>query len=370
MSTSVDQVTQRRRGTGLIAHDPARAAGGFTVVAPLTADGNVYLIDSAGTVVHRWKLPVRPGRAAVLLPNGNLGYNGSHRTSLDFYPAWSMWHGGDFQEVTPHGEVVWRYEDPAHHHDARWLPDGHLLYAAAEPLPVAIAKRVVGGTSAGVSESIFGDVIREVDRNGRLVWEWRVWEHLDPAGFPIQVDFPRFHWPLINGLDVTREGLVLMSLRTTSGLIAVERTSGRVVHHIPPEVVSHQHAPVALPNGRILLFDNGNFRRGRAYAHSRVIEVDPATGSVVWSYADTPAHAFYSPYMGSAQRLWNGNTHITESASGRLFEVTPAGEVVWEYIVPWFAEFPAPADAYSPGQHNSVFQTSRYRREEISWLQI
>ncbi|MEA7548755.1 hypothetical protein ONK29_25990, partial [Salmonella enterica subsp. enterica serovar Anatum] len=41
----------------------------------------VYLVDEQGEVAHQWQLPVRAGRDAVLLPNGNLGYNGSHRTS-------------------------------------------------------------------------------------------------------------------------------------------------------------------------------------------------------------------------------------------------------------------------------------------------
>ncbi len=40
--------------------------------------------------------------------------------------------------------------------------------------------------------------------------------------------------------------------------------------------------------------------------------------------------------MGSAQRPANGNTFICESAFGRLFEVTPQGETVWEYIIPYF----------------------------------
>ncbi len=44
--------------------------------------------------------------------------------------------------------------------------------------------------------------------------------------------------------------------------------------------------------------------------------------------------------MGSAQRLANGNTFICESAFGRLFEVTPEGETVWEYIIPFFNEYP------------------------------
>jgi hypothetical protein len=34
------------------------------------------------------------------------------------------------------------------------------------------------------------------------------------------------------------------------------------------------------------------------------------------------------------ERLANGNTLITESEGGRLFEVTPEGEIVWEYLNP------------------------------------
>jgi len=34
------------------------------------------------------------------------------------------------------------------------------------------------------------------------------------------------------------------------------------------------------------------------------------------------------------QRLGNGNTLITEAWHGRIFEVTPDKETVWEYVVP------------------------------------
>ncbi|HEX8602085.1 MAG TPA: aryl-sulfate sulfotransferase [Pseudoduganella sp.] len=370
MTTTVDQVTQRRRGVGLIAHDPALSAGGYTLIAPQTAGGHVYLIDIEGRVVHQWKLPVRPGRAAVILPNGNLGYNGNHASSPDRYGAWSLWHGGDFSEVTPAGEVVWRYQDDSHHHDARWLANGNLLYAGCAPLPAGFARRIPGGAVRNADEVTYGDVIREVNRAGEIVWEWKAWEHLDPEAFPIAPGFGRNHWPLVNGLDVTADGLVLMSLRTTSGIIGVAKDSGRVMLHIPPSVVSHQHAPVALENGNILAFDNGNFRSGQHVAFSRVLEIDPRTNAVVWSYQDELVNAFYTAYMGSAQRLPNGNTHVTESATGRLFEVTPAGEVVWEYIIPWFAEYPdEAARSYVPGRQNSVFQTFRYSRDQLPWLE-
>ncbi|MFM9433002.1 hypothetical protein ACFDR9_000031 [Janthinobacterium sp. CG_23.3] len=369
MNSTVDQITQRRRGVGLIAHDAALSAGGYTLIAPQTDNGNVYLIDIGGSVVHQWKMPLRPGRAAVILPNGNLGYNGNHADSAERYPAWSLWHGGDFSEVTPDGEVLWHYQDPSHHHDARWLANGNLLYAACAPLPVEFAGRLIGGSALAEGASSYGDVIREVNRAGQIVWEWKAWEHLEPGDFPIDPGFARSHWPLVNGLDVTAQGLVLMSLRTTSGIIGVDKASGKPALHIPAGVVSHQHAPQALSNGNILTFDNGNFRAGKHVAFSRVLEIDPASNAVVWSYTDELVNAFYSAYMGSAQRLPNGNTHITESATGRLFEVTPAGEVVWEYVIPWFAEYPdEAARKYVPGRQNSVFQTFRYSREQLPWL--
>ena len=63
MTTPVDQVSQRRRGVGLIAHDPALSSGGYTLIAPQTADGNVYLIDMAGKVAHHWMRVKAAGHA-------------------------------------------------------------------------------------------------------------------------------------------------------------------------------------------------------------------------------------------------------------------------------------------------------------------
>ena len=53
-----------------------------------------------------------------------------------------------------------------------------------------------------------------------------------------------------------------------------------------------------------------------------------------WRYAAQPRSAFYSSIISGAQRLPNGNTLIDEGTSGRLFEVTPNGKTVWEYVNP------------------------------------
>lgn len=370
-ASAVDQVTLRRRGTGLIAHDSSKAGEGYTLFAPQTDGGNVYLINMSGEVVHKWKMPCRPGRHAVILPNGNLGYNGNLPSQPDIYGAWMLWHGGAFYEVTPKGDIVWEHHDPFHHHDAQWLPNGNLLYGAMEPMPKEFAARVVGGSHAHdlPDGTIYGDVVKEVNRKGEVVWIWKSWENLRIEDFPIHEIFDRYHWPLINGLWLTRENRVLMSLRTTSGVIAIDKASGSLVNKIPYPIVSQQHTPVELDNGNILIFDNGNLRAGVTSPSSSAIEVDPRTNSVVWRYQDVMQPAFFSPYMGAVQRLPNGNTHITESATGRLFDVTSEGEVVWEYVIPMFAEYPEPeARRYVPGFHNSVFRSHRYQPSQIPWL--
>jgi hypothetical protein len=66
-----------------------------------------------------------------------------------------------------------------------------------------------------------------------------------------------------------------------------------------------------------------------------VIEINPATDLIVWKYQDKPTWNFFSPRMGNAQRLPNGNTFITESSFGRFFEITKEGEIVWEYVNPF-----------------------------------
>ena len=65
--------------------------------------------------------------------------------------------------------------------------------------------------------------------------------------------------------------------------------------------------------------------------YSRVVEVDPATGQIVWQYHAPIKSEFFSPTKGSAQRLANGNTLICNADHGQAFEVTREGEVVWEW---------------------------------------
>ena len=116
----------------------------------------------------------------------------------------------------------------------------------------------------------------------------------------------------------------------------------------------HQHNPQwikpGLPGaGNILVFDNGDSRPDSLYSAVQEFTppVDPtgrypmpAPGEPYgpagpsWQYKATPPTSFYSPTVGSAQRLPNGNTMICEGTKGRFFEVAPDTQTVWTYINP------------------------------------
>lgn len=72
-----------------------------------------------------------------------------------------------------------------------------------------------------------------------------------------------------------------------------------------------------------------------------MIEFNPVTKQIVWDYTAEKSHqpswAFRSAFVSSARRLPNGNTLIDEGTEGRLFQVTPAGKIVWEYLTPFGA---------------------------------
>jgi len=87
--------------------------------------------------------------------------------------------------------------------------------------------------------------------------------------------------------------------------------------------------------GNILIFDNGVGPYASAVNRpetSVILEINPVTKEIVWMYDE--GEDFFSAIQGTQQRLANGNTFICESTQGRLFEVTPGKEIIWEYVMP------------------------------------
>jgi hypothetical protein len=358
---AVDQNAIRRRGTGLRGLDEARACPGLTLFAPM-GDTAVHLIDLRGTIVHTWHMPYRPGLYGYLTERGTLFFNGQipNATFLGKQP----FMGGAVTEVDWNGKVLWELRRPDHHHDARLLRNGNVILLCGRELPAEIVKRVRGGRPGTEvdGKTMWADVLVEATTDGKVVWEWSTWEHLDPeTDVMTEVQGTREEWTHANSVFEEPDGNLLVSFRNISTVIRIERSSGKIVWKLGAPPLGGQHAPYRLENGNILMFDNGPHRLDHTFPYSRAIEVNSATKEIVWKYQEAREWNFFSPRISNAMRLPNGNTLINEGSFGRFFEVTREGDVVWEYVNPYFGP---PALAVKL-QQNNVFRVYRYSDEEI-----
>jgi hypothetical protein len=327
----------RVRPLGLVYRDEEKSFGGYTIFSAARGR-HADLVDAGGRIVHQWHHPDGIQHLRWL-PNGHLLVQALPPDTAEGLEE----IGGSARsliELDHDSNEVWRYDDPYMHHDYQRLENGNTLVVRWEKIPAEVSARVQGGhVAASDPDWMWGDTIREIDATGCVLREWRSWEHLSPdhhVKCPLE---SRKEWTHLNSLEVTPDGDWLVSFRLTDTIAIVDGKTGDVRWRWRSEKVSHQHHATLLENGNVLVFDNGCHRR-EGPTFSQVIEIDRATNKVVWSYHADMVFAFYSFMVSGAQRLPNGNTHITEGAMGRLFEITPEGETVWEYVSPWLLTHP------------------------------
>ncbi|HAX24538.1 MAG TPA: aryl sulfotransferase [Chloroflexi bacterium] len=361
----IQQLRQKRSGVGLRGWDREQAFDGFTLFTPLAGGDCVYLIDMAGEVVHTWPTPYPPGLYGCLTETGTLLFNGKTREESDRFIATGAWKGGALLEMDWDGRVLWEVNHPDHHHDGIRLRNGNVMLLCMAELPAELAARVQGGLAGSEHNGVMhADYLVEMTLTGDVVWEWRSWEHLDPeVDRIVAVQDRRVEWTHGNAVVELPDGNLMVSFRHTSSVVMISRASGEIYWKLAAPPLAQQHAPTVLDNGNILIFDNGTHRLDHPIPFSRVIEVDPATKEIVWSYQEDYPSQFFSPLISNAQRLPNGNTLICEGSFGRLFEVTHDGEVVWEYINPYFVDDVTNANTQ---QRNGVFRAFRYSAAEIA----
>jgi arylsulfotransferase ASST len=291
------------------------------------------LMDMKGRVLHRWRYPLRRlwpdlaadpenakleyWRRAYLYPNGDL---------------LAIYEGLGLVKLDAGSHVLWARRG-GFHHDLEVTAGGEIYVLDREG---KLLPRI--NPAAGVLE----DQVAVLAPDGRLLRRISIlgcFERSPYAGLLRRM--PRagdiFHTNTLEVLDgrfarrspAFRKGNLLVSVLKLDTL-AVLDPERRTVVWARTGGWRRQHQPTFLGNGHLLLFDN----LGAARDRSRVIELDPATGAVVWQFGGRREVDLFSKTLGSCQRLPNGNTLITESENGRALEVTPAGETVWEFNSP------------------------------------
>ena len=369
--------------TGTTIYDPDRAWNGFTVLSPLATQA-VLVIDMNGTVVKRWDgFNNSAGGPARVFPGGIVmsasGVNPPHQESTELVQR-------DFD-----GNVLWKFASRQHHDwQLDTFPAG---YYSPETRPLLEGANTLVLTHVEHVQPKVADVKLEDDRlievspAGAITWEWLASDHIDELGFAADarkairdagaVNSARgtFDWFHMNSATYVGPNKwfdqgdtrfapanVIISSREAS-ILAIVGRNGSIVWRMGPDytqspelkkirqIIGQHHAhliPKGLPGaGNLLVFDNGGASgygfanpiapEGRgAFARptSRVLEINPVTLALVWSYTNP---RFFSTNISSAQRLPNGDTLIDAGAPGRMFEVTKDGAIVWEYMFPMFA---------------------------------
>lgn len=303
----------------------------------LYVDGHApeaVLMDARGKVLHTWRYPfekVWPDysppeyvrntgdkywRRVHLLPNGDL---------------LAIHDGIGMICIDKNSNLKWVYDKRTHHDLAVTEDDEiYVLTRREHVVPRIHPNQIV--LEPGISVlSMDGEELRHVSL-------WECFENSPYAqvlnGLKGIVDV--FHDNTIQVFDGSQahrsplfaKGKVLVSIWTLDA-IAIVNLNEKTVEWYLAGMWDAQHESELLSNGNMIIFDN----RGDS-GRSRILEFDPFTQEIVWQYRGTPELPFHTEWCGAVQRLENGNTLITETKNGRAFEVTPRGDIVWEFVNP------------------------------------
>ncbi|MBU0980000.1 MAG: arylsulfotransferase family protein [Nanoarchaeota archaeon] len=315
--------------------------------------GEAYLMDMEGNVLHSW--------------NAAEGYDCHEECK---------WHHVEMDDQgnlylvvkdTMLAKLSWEsggvgYAGVSAHHDMDRAENGDIYVLTREDLDVSykgidvrIANEYIIGmypnstvfTNISLYDSLGGELFIEPSLLKSIV------KRIEEEGIG---SFDAYHANTIEMIekdtDFADKGDLLLSVREIDMLIVMD-TEGEIKWTWGPGVVDMQHHPTMLENGNILLFDNQGFRN-----YSRVIELDPRTEKIVWTYPALPTEKFYSESRGSSQKLPNGNVLITESNKGHVIEVTTGGEIVWEWWNPEIRD----------GKREVVYRMKRLGPEQIGML--
>ncbi len=328
--------TDEDAASGLTVLDEARSQPGHNLFLSRNLR-RADLIDAQGRLLHTWSHGEEGAWTRVKLqPDGGLLVVGSSQA-----PRRNNTHvdaSRFVMKLTWGGELAWRTSLNGHH-DVTETPEGGLL-------ALDFTYRQIPELTPGLTYR--DDQLTWLSSEGEIQQRRSLTEFLlaEPRLQALQPVAPNAangleHVDLLHANAVSfiepsehegrlyAAGNLLVSSRHQDLVFILDPAEGNVVWAWGPGEISGPHDPSMLPNGNILLFDNGLDRRW-----SRVIELDPRTDTIVWEYRGDPPQDFFTVSRGSAQRLDNGNTLIAESDEGRAFEVTPEGELVWEFLNP------------------------------------
>lgn len=326
--------SQKPRGRGVTVYDADRAQSGLNFYT--SGHGpEALLVDMQGRELHRWHYAYEdawPGRPA---PTGI--------ERADWWRRAHLFGNGDVLAVFDHlgiikldagSNLLWANGDVRAHHDLAVTERGDIYVLASEH---HVLPRI---SEHGPIHEDFIVVLGPDGREKTRVSLLESYGRSDFANHLRKMSRSRegdlFHTnslELLDGRLASRDpafaaGNVMTSMCYLHSIAVVDMARQEVVW-ARKGAFRFQHDPTITSRGGLLLFDNLGLRD-----QSRVLEFDPVTDRPLWDYGSGLDRPIFSRTCGTAARLANGNTLITESDAGRAVEVTDAGDVVWEFWNP------------------------------------
>jgi hypothetical protein len=341
----------RHAGAGLVQYDE-RSNPGVTLMESVF-DGRVglRLFDQQGNVLHTWDAlyseiapstehPSLSGiptndwetlvHGAALLANGHVLFNLSGHALILMNPC---------------GDPDWVLPIPAHH-SIHIADDGNIWTLSRNYYEERVDKfpgmRPRFEDNLVLEVSPEGDILREISLL-EILYANDLIGSIFPTGNALVDGYPMRDVLHTNDVEILSRddaaafplfeaGDAMVSFRNLNLIVVFDPDSG-VVKWSQTGPWLRQHDPDFLPDGRILVFDNrDDGADGRLLDGSRLLAIDPVTRDVETIHEGTPAAPFFTSGRGEADVLENGNYLVTETAAGRVFEVTPDGDIVWSFI--------------------------------------
>ncbi len=338
--------------SGVTVNEPG-AFQGYTFVTTMFSDGFYpALLDMQGNIVHRWKI----GYTEVFPDPPHIEFSVDDLDTVvhgaELFPDGSVllnWSGYGLAKLDRCAKVEWAIPRITHH-AVETLPNGEILTLSRT---FAGEKEFRPGMTMPDRGYIWRDEIMRISADGKILEELPVWDLFYDNGREAQLTrimtqstlWQNVVDPLhTNDIEVLKEemapafpmftaGDVILSFRGLNMVMVIDSTLRKVkwVQHGP---FIRQHDPDFMPNGHILIFDNRDGGLGRVWGYSRILELDPATGQVVWQYQGTDEAPFYTRSRGRSALLPNGNVLVSEFNRGRVFEVarTDNNKIVWDWV--------------------------------------
>ncbi len=269
----------------------------------------------------------KPARVVAVDRQGNLSWTHGTGGGTWFYDVDQLPNGNLLISSPRDGETVLFELDPDTRErvwQARFeMTDTHDIAYLGDDR-IAIANMRAYNESTGVSDD---RVVIYNRSTGEFTWEWYFRNHYPPStdgGYSED-------WTHVNDVDPIGDGRLLLSPRNFDQAIVVDIDSKEVVERLGSDgdydVMQEQHNPDWLESETgtptILVADSEN---------DRVVEYAKENGEWVQTW-EVGSESLTWPR--DADRLPNGNTLVTDTINHRVIEITPTGEIVWEYYATW-----------------------------------